>query len=121
MTFTGKFMKTMEGWMVAVNTGVPKIGDEVRVRKADKSVTTVMVKSVSTESGKAICTFVERRTESAYSIQNLSRDIRPAEYPIDARRANRAAQAQFDREYDPSDIDDQLSGMRYKGTDRRAL
>lgn len=78
-TFTGKFMKTMEGWMVAINTGVPQIGDEVRVRKADKSVSVVFVKAVSTESGKAVCAFTERRTENVYSIQNLSRDIRPTE------------------------------------------
>ena len=111
-TYTGKFLKLAGEWRVVVNTGTPQVGDEIHVRRADKSVSTVIVKELTgTFNGKSQCRFGERKTESAYSIKHLAGEIIPADYPIDPRRAARAAKSQFVREYG-GDCDDEYSGYR---------
>lgn len=79
-------------WKVVVNTGVPDFGDEIRVRKADKSVVTVIVQAVTgTWQGKAVCSTVQLRTESVYSQKHLAGVIYPATHPVDRAAAKRLA------------------------------
>lgn len=90
-------------WGILVPPGTtPKMGDEFRVRKADKSITTVFVKAVMAKhSGGTVCSFTERKTESLYSLKHLVSEIRPGDVPIDPKRAARASRAAEEREYDP--------------------
>lgn len=90
--FTGKFSMLANEWKVIVNTGTPQRGDEIRVRKADKSVVTVTVEAVTgTYDGKAVCRTTQRKTESAHSQQYLAGSIYiyPATHPVDTASARR--------------------------------
>ena len=67
------------------------VGDEIRVRKADKSVVTVIVAAVTgTWDGKAVCRATQRRTESVYS-QIHTNDVYPATHPSNPAIAKRLA------------------------------
>jgi hypothetical protein len=90
-TFTGRFMVLANEWRVVVNTGTPDVGDEIRVRRADKSVVTMIVEAVTgTWTGKAVCRATQRRTESVYS-QIHTNDVYPATHPSNAAIAKRLA------------------------------
>lgn len=72
MTFTGKFSKLQNEWKVIVNSGTPQVNDLIRVRKADKSVSEVIVRSLDgTFGGKTVCRFTERRTMAPQAGQVL--------------------------------------------------